>query len=147
LGDPVERIFGRGDIAGAVVGQRRRPVERIGRGEQSAQRVIRKGGGGVGRIERILRFGQEATGIIEEPRDLVVRIRDREGIARGIVGDRGQMILGICDARHLIERRLVGKRRRGGNALLRAREQIALYIIGQKLFCMPSLEEDNGLRG
>ncbi len=147
MGDPVERIFGRGDIAGAVIGQHRRPVQRIGGGQQPSQRVVGERGGGVGRIERVPRFSQKSLRIVEEPRDLIVGIHDRERVALGIIGDVRLIAFGVRDARDLVKDRFVEERGRGGNALLGAREQIALHVSGQKLFCIPSLEEDNGLRG
>lgn len=38
--------------------------------------------------------------------------RDREGIPLHVIRDRGGVVLGVCDARHLVERRLVRERGR-----------------------------------
>ena len=87
-------VLRRGHVPGIVVGEGRGAVQRIGRREQPAEGVVGECGCGVDRIERIPRFRQQALRIVEEPRDLVIRIRNRQGIAFGIVGDRGRAFSG-----------------------------------------------------
>ena len=111
LRDAVERVLRRGHVAGRIVGQRRHPVQGIGGSEQPAQGIVGERGGGIGWIERIARFCQQALSIVEESRDLVLRIRDRERIAFDVIRDVRLIPFGIGNPRHLIERGLIDKGR------------------------------------
>ncbi len=157
----VDRIIGKADRLGLgrhsreqvivrVVGVGLHLAQRIGRAGESIAAVVGKGGDLILRIlhgeqipvaviavdrltqERINHFLEPILRIVLELGDPVERIFRRGDIAGAVIGQR---------------RRPVERIGRGGNALRGAREQIALYISGQKLFCMASLEEDNGLRG
>jgi hypothetical protein len=107
-----QRVGAGRHIAGIVVGQGRRAIERIGRGEEAAQGVVGKGGGGVGWIERIARFGQEPLDIVEEPRDLVVRVGDRKRIAFDVIREIGLIAFGVGNTGHLVAHRFIDKRGR-----------------------------------
>ena len=101
--DSIQMILRRGDVARTVVGQRGCAVQRIGGGEQAAQCVIRERGGGVRGIEGIPGFSQQTLRIVEEPRDLIVRIGDGGRIPLRIIRNVRLVAFRVRDARDQVE--------------------------------------------